>query len=188
MDPLYGKNHRLLQEKFDTTRLADRVASLIVHDKVTAEEKAFIESRDCFFLSTIDHLGRPTCSHTGGDPGFVRVVDEGTLAFPWYDGNGMFYSAGNILGDGKVGILFIDFEHPHRIRLQGTARLSSPFSRRFCMAISSWPGRSTSEARSSGERERQSDAHLPVLQPMSSRLRGCFSSTIRLAAGKAASE
>ena len=58
MDPLYGKNHRLLQEKFDTTRLADRVASLIVHDKVTAEEKAFIESRDCFFLSTIDHLGR----------------------------------------------------------------------------------------------------------------------------------
>src|SRR5262245_21523748 len=77
--------------------------------------------RDMFFLSTIDHQGRPTVSYKGGDPGFVRVLDNKTIAFPRYDGNGMFYSMGNLMGNGEVGLLFIDFEKPHRLRLQGIA-------------------------------------------------------------------
>ena len=74
-----------------------------------------------FFLSTIDHQGRPTVSYKGGDPGFVRVIDRKTVAFPCYDGNGMFYSMGNLLGNQQVGLLFINFERPHRLRLQGVA-------------------------------------------------------------------
>jgi len=121
MSRLYGPVHRSLQDRFDTRRLADNVEARIVLTEIPAEHKAFIESRDMFFLSTIDHQGRPTVSYKGGDPGFVRVLDGKTVAFPCYDGNGMFYSMGNLLGNGQVGMLFINFEKPHRLRLQGIA-------------------------------------------------------------------
>jgi hypothetical protein len=121
MSRLYGPVHRSLQERFDTRRLADNVEERLVRTEIPAEHKAFIESRDMFFLSTIDHEGRPTVSYKGGDPGFVRVLDGTTVAFPSYDGNGMFYSMGNLVGNAKVGMLFINFERPHRVRLQGVA-------------------------------------------------------------------
>ena len=124
MSSLYGPVHRALQERFDTQRLADNVEKRLVLTAIPPEHKAFIESRDMFFLSTIDHLGRPTVSYKGGDPGFVRVLDDKTVAFPCYDGNGMFYSMGNLIGNGQIGMLFIDFEKPHRLRLQGTASVN----------------------------------------------------------------
>ena len=121
MSRLYGPLHRSLQDRFDTRRLADNTEARVVLTEIPPEHKAFIESRDMFFLSTIDHLGRPTVSYKGGDPGFVRVLDSKTVAFPYYDGNGMFYSMGNLLGNQHVGMLFINFEKPHRLRLQGLA-------------------------------------------------------------------
>ena len=77
------------------------------------------------FLSTVDHKGRPTVSYKGGDPGFVKVVDATTLVFPSYDGNGMFLSMGNIAGDGRIGLLFIDFDTPHRVRVHADATVSA---------------------------------------------------------------
>ena len=121
MSRLYGPVHRALQARFDARRLADSVEKRVVLTEIPPEHKTFIESRDMFFLSTIDHQGRPTASYKGGDPGFVRVLDNKTIAFPCYDGNGMFYSMGNLMGNGRVGMLFIDFEKPHRLRLQGIA-------------------------------------------------------------------
>ena len=121
MSRLYGPVHRSLQDRFDTRRLADNVETRVVLTEIPPEHKAFIESRDMFFLSTIDHQGRPTVSYKGGDPGFVRVLDSKTVAFPCYDGNGMFYSMGNLLGNHQVGMLFVNFEKPHRLRLQGIA-------------------------------------------------------------------
>ncbi|GJD99177.1 pyridoxamine 5'-phosphate oxidase family protein [Methylobacterium isbiliense] len=123
MGSLYSAAHRALQEEFGTTRLADWLDTDFVHAGIRDEERAFIEARDMFFLSTVDPDGNPTVSYKGGAPGFVRVPDAGTLVFPGYDGNGMFYSVGNIAGQGRVGLLFIDFETPHRLRVQGTARL-----------------------------------------------------------------
>jgi predicted pyridoxine 5'-phosphate oxidase superfamily flavin-nucleotide-binding protein len=124
MSRLYGPLHRSLQDRFDTRRLADNTETRIVLTEIPSEHKAFIESRDMFFLSTIDHQGRPTVSYKGGDPGFVRVLDNKTVAFPCYDGNGMFYSMGNLLGNQHVGMLFINFEKPHRLRLQGIASIN----------------------------------------------------------------
>lgn len=124
MHDIYGEQHRNLQQEFDVTPLADRVANIIVAPLIPDEHRAFIESRDMFFLTTIDHRGYPTCSHKGGDPGFVKVLDSTTLAFPSYDGNSMFLSMGNIAGNSKIGMLFIDFETPHRVRLHGDASVS----------------------------------------------------------------
>ena len=118
----HGGN-RSLQDHFDTRALADRIDGLLVSDTISDGDRAFIEARDMFFLATADAQGRPTCSYKGGEPGFVRVLDAHTLAFPSYDGNGMYLSAGNVLVHPDVGMLFIDFEHGHRMRLEGTASI-----------------------------------------------------------------
>ena len=117
----YGDGQRALQQRFQTGRMADLLEQVIVHPEIQEAERAFIEARDMFFLATVDGSGQPTCSYKGGDPGFVKVVDPATLAFPSYDGNGMFLSMGNIRATARVGLLFIDFETPHRLRVQGTA-------------------------------------------------------------------
>jgi hypothetical protein len=101
--------------------MADLLEQVIVHPEIEEAERAFIEARDMFFLATVDGSGQPTCSYKGGDSGFVKVVDPATLAFPSYDGNGMFLSMGNIRATARVGLLFIDFETPHRLGVQGTA-------------------------------------------------------------------
>ncbi len=121
MSDLYDDDHRRLQDHFDSRRLADRLEQATVFAEVRGRNKRFIESRDMFFLATVDRSGRPTVSYKGGAPGFVKLVDDKTLAFPSYDGTGMFLSMGNISGQAKVGMLFIDFETPQRLRLQGSA-------------------------------------------------------------------
>ncbi|MCC7119954.1 MAG: pyridoxamine 5'-phosphate oxidase family protein [Gammaproteobacteria bacterium] len=125
MSRLFGEQHRALQDRFDSRRMADRIEQIGVKLEIGPMEQAYIEARDMFFLSSVDHRGRPTVSYKGGDPGFVRVLDPHTLAFPSYDGNGMFYSTGNLSANPQVGLLFIDFEKPHRIRVQGTASVSA---------------------------------------------------------------
>jgi predicted pyridoxine 5'-phosphate oxidase superfamily flavin-nucleotide-binding protein len=118
---LYGQQHLALQKAFDTERLANAVKSNTVAEEIADEHKGFIESRDMFFLSTVDHRGYPTCSYKGGNPGFVKVLNSKTLAFPSFDGNGMFLSIGNITVNPNIGMLFIDFETPHRVRVHGKA-------------------------------------------------------------------
>ena len=125
MSLTYSSTSRALQDTFDTRRLADRLAEVKVHDRFTADDREFIERLDMFFLATVDAAGQPTCSYKGGDPGFVAVVDDTTLAFPNYDGNGMYLSMGNVAETRAVGILFIDFEGQRRMRVDGTARLST---------------------------------------------------------------
>ncbi len=124
MSRLYGEQHRQLQDEFGTRKMADRVEELVCRTEFDDEVKEFIESSEMFFLTTIDHNGRPTVSYKGGDAGFVKVLDSTTLIFPSYDGNGMFYSVGNINQNANIGMLFISFTTPDRRRVQGTASIS----------------------------------------------------------------
>lgn len=121
---MFGETHRSLQDEFDTRRVADLLESMAV-PRVDDHARQFIESRSFFFLSTVSEDGQPTVSYKGGAPGFVRVLGESTLAFPSYDGNGMFLSLGNIAATGRIGMLFIDFEKPNRLRIHATATVSS---------------------------------------------------------------
>jgi predicted pyridoxine 5'-phosphate oxidase superfamily flavin-nucleotide-binding protein len=122
---LYGEEHRALQDRFQSRPMADRIEQIALKPEIGEEERAFIESRDFFFLSTVNQQGQPTVSYKGGNPGFVKVLDANTLLFPNYDGNGMYLSMGNIDANAKVGFLFMDFERPFRLRAQGTATLST---------------------------------------------------------------
>jgi uncharacterized protein len=121
MSKLFRPSHRALQEQFDTVRLADRIESRLFREQLTPDDRAFIERLDLFFLATADTDGFPNCSYKGGDPGFVRVLDDQTLAFPNYDGNGMYLSLGNARENPRVGLLFIDFENQKRLRVNGIA-------------------------------------------------------------------
>ncbi len=126
MTEFYHPAARRLQDRYDTRRLADRLEERSSKDGVIrAEDREFIERMDMFFLATADAEGRPQCSYKGGAPGFVRVIDERTIAFPSYDGNGMYLSAGNMLINPHVGLLFIDFRaaRPSRLRLNGIASI-----------------------------------------------------------------
>src|SRR5262245_37593957 len=119
--PMYHDGSRELQDRFDTRRLADRLVERIVHDSFTDADREFIESRSLFFLATADAEGRPDCSYKGGRPGVVRGLAPRAVAFPSSAGNGMFKSLGNILVNPHVGMLFIDFESPRRMRVNGRA-------------------------------------------------------------------
>ena len=122
-DAFFHAWSRKLQDRFDTRRLADRIEEVLLHDRFDANDRAFVESRDMFFLATADEQGRPQVSYKGGDVGFVKVVDDATLAFPNYNGNGMYLSMGNIAANPHVGMLFIDFERRHRMRVNGEASI-----------------------------------------------------------------
>jgi len=121
----YSDTQRTLQDRFDSRALADTLEAATVQPIIDQAAKAFIESRAFFFLSTVNDAGQPTVSHKGGAPGFVRVVAPTTIVFPSYDGNGMFLSMGNIAGNGRIGLLFMDFDKPHRIRAHAHAVLVS---------------------------------------------------------------
>jgi uncharacterized protein len=118
----YNEGSRRYQDRFDTRRLADRLGErFFSRTRIDDSDRAFIEACDMFFIATADAEGRPQCSYKGGEPGFVRVLDERTIAFPNYDGNGMYLTAGNASVNPHVGLLFIDFEERKRMRLNGIA-------------------------------------------------------------------
>src|SRR5436305_15259110 len=124
MAALYHDGNRQWQDRFDTRRLADRMEERIVRDYLDENDVAFIARMDMFFLATADADGYPNSSYKGGGPGFVRVVDERTIAFPNYDANGMYLSTGNALANPRVGLLFIDFENQWRMRVNGEATIA----------------------------------------------------------------
>jgi predicted pyridoxine 5'-phosphate oxidase superfamily flavin-nucleotide-binding protein len=122
---LYHDGNHALQDEFGSRQLAERMEEKITRTAFTDDDKIFINSSVYFFLATADADGRPDCSFKGGAPGFVRVTAPSELAFPDYDGNGMFKSLGNLAANPHVGLLFIAMHgKPRRLRVNGEARLS----------------------------------------------------------------
>jgi len=124
-ESMYHEGMRQLQDARDTRRIADRLEKVILRTAFTDQDRAFIQRCPMLFVATADAEGRPDCSYKGGLPGFVRVLDERTLALPDYDGNGMYRSWGNVLVNPNVGLLFIDFENQKRLRVSATATISA---------------------------------------------------------------
>jgi predicted pyridoxine 5'-phosphate oxidase superfamily flavin-nucleotide-binding protein len=121
--PFYHEGSRRLQDQFSSRRVSDRLHSF-TRAAFTADDKAFVESAIYFFIATADADGRPDCSFKGGPPGFVQVTAQDELAFPDYDGNGMFKSLGNLLVNPNVGLLFIAMHgRPRRLRVNGSAKV-----------------------------------------------------------------
>ncbi|MEQ1771258.1 MAG: pyridoxamine 5'-phosphate oxidase family protein [Devosia sp.] len=121
---LFHDGNRSLQDAFHSRRIADRLEELS-RTAFADSDRSFIESSIYFFLATSDPSGQPDVSFKGGPPGFVRVTGPDELAFPDYDGNGMFKSLGNLTVHPKVGLLFIAMHGaPRRLRVSGEASIS----------------------------------------------------------------
>ena len=123
--PLYGDGARSLQDEFDSRRLADRLHDVTVHAELTHDDAELIAAQSTVWVSTVDAAGWPDVSYKGGDVGFVRVVSPTELWVPAYDGNGMMRTLGNITDTGRVALLFVDHDRPWRLRLHGSARVST---------------------------------------------------------------
>ncbi len=122
---LYGEGARSLQDRLDTRRLADALANHTMHVELTDDDVALIEAQSTVWLSTVDADGWPDVSYKGGDVGFVAIASPTELRIPMYDGNGMQRTMGNIVDTGRVALLFIDTSRPWRMRLHGTATVST---------------------------------------------------------------
>ncbi len=121
---MFHEGNRRLQDQFESRRISDRLEEFC-RKEFTPDDRVFIESAPYFFLATGNAEGQPDCSFKGGMPGFVTVTGPSELAFPDYDGNGMFKSLGNIVVNADVGLLFIALHgRPQRLRVNGTATVS----------------------------------------------------------------
>jgi len=123
-DDFYTPEMRKMQEDLQTTNLANAVVHAIVRDELLPEMAGFISTQDYFFLSTVNSDGEPSVSYKGGNVGFAHVVNPKKIVFPSYNGNGMYFSAGNVTAASKVGLLFVDMCTPMRVRIQGSAKLT----------------------------------------------------------------
>jgi predicted pyridoxine 5'-phosphate oxidase superfamily flavin-nucleotide-binding protein len=97
-------------------------------DAITAREADFIAARDSFYLAShgTEDSGRsgwPYVQHRGGLPGFLKVIDEKTLAFPDYRGNRQYISAGNVFADPRVALFLMDYPRRRRLKIWARARV-----------------------------------------------------------------
>jgi uncharacterized protein len=93
------------------------------HDRLGANETAFIGQRDSFYMATVSETGWPYIQHRGGPPGFVRVLDSKTIGFADFAGNRQYVSVGNLKGDNRVSLFFMDYPNQTRLKLLGRAHL-----------------------------------------------------------------
>lgn len=92
-------------------------------DRVTPDLAAFIAARDSFYLATANADGQPYIQHRGGRPGFLKVVNDRTLAFADFTGNRQYISQGNLLDNSKAFIFLMDYANRRRVKIWGTARV-----------------------------------------------------------------
>jgi hypothetical protein len=85
-------------------------------------EAEFIAARDSFYMATVGETGWPYVQHRGGAPGFLRVLDERTLAFADFRGNRQYLSVGNLEGEARVSLILVDYAHRRRLKVWGEAR------------------------------------------------------------------
>ena len=122
MSDFFTATQRKLQHEFASTELADRIVEAAVNNELSDQQAEFIHSRNMFYLATIDEVGFPSCSYKGGNTGFARVLNGCTVHHPRLQWQRHVYVHGQHRAQAKVGLLFVDYERPQRLRLRGEAR------------------------------------------------------------------
>lgn len=111
---------KMLQERHGSRRQYARMERVgPSHDRLGPTEGAFIADRDTFYWATVGSTGWPYVQHRGGPKGFLKVVDEQTLALADYRGNKQYISAGNLLTDSRVAMILVDYPEQARLKILG---------------------------------------------------------------------
>jgi len=118
---------RILQEKYGTTQRAQQFYGSQVTGWLTPVMQQFIQRMEMAFIATSDSSGECDCSFRAGPAGFIRVLDDHTIAYPEYRGNGVLASLGNVLQNPHIGIFLADFTHDLiGLHVNGDARIVTP--------------------------------------------------------------
>jgi uncharacterized protein len=115
---------KAVQESMGSRKVYARVEDAPVsRDQLSGAEAAFIAARDSFYMASVSETGWPYIQHRGGPAGFVKILDETTLGFADFRGNRQYVSVGNLLGNDRVALFFMDYPHQARLKLLGRARV-----------------------------------------------------------------
>jgi len=115
---------KALQEKYGSRRQYARMeGESSAPDRLGPNEKAFIAERDSFYLATVGSTGWPYVQHRGGPKGFLKAVDDRTIAFADFRGNKQFVSTGNLATDNRVAVIMVDYPRQARLKILGRAEI-----------------------------------------------------------------
>jgi predicted pyridoxine 5'-phosphate oxidase superfamily flavin-nucleotide-binding protein len=121
---IFTSRIKALQEKYGSRRqYARREGSGTEESKVGPQEAEFLAERDSFYMATVGEGGWPYIQHRGGAKGFVRVIDEQTIAFADLRGNKQYITTGNVMTDDRVALIFLDYPRRTRLKLLGHAQI-----------------------------------------------------------------
>jgi predicted pyridoxine 5'-phosphate oxidase superfamily flavin-nucleotide-binding protein len=113
-----------LQEKYGSRRQYARMeAGGGSADRLGPQESAFIAERDSFYMATVGATGWPYVQHRGGPVGFLKVVDDHTIAFADFGGNKQYVSTGNLITDNRVALIMVDYPGQTRLKILGRAEI-----------------------------------------------------------------
>ena len=117
-----------LQEQFGSRPSYARMEDVpgAINHRLSAAEASFIAARDSFYMATVSETGWPYIQHRGGPAGFVRVLDEETIAFADFRGNRQYVSVGNLTTDDRVSLFFMDYVKKRRLKLFGRVKIVGP--------------------------------------------------------------
>lgn len=110
---------RAIQQEMGASQLWEDFRGHRAFDRFTPNEAAFIAERDSFYMATVSETGWPYVQHRGGAPGFVKLIDETTIAFADYRGNRQYISLGNLRADDRVSLIMMDYPRRARLKLYG---------------------------------------------------------------------
>ncbi len=111
---------KALQEKYGSRRQYARLeAGNPSRDLLGADETAFIADRDSFYLATVGSSGWPYIQHRGGPKGFLKVIDDHTIAFADFRGNKQFITTGNLGTDNRIALIMVDYPRQARLKILG---------------------------------------------------------------------
>jgi predicted pyridoxine 5'-phosphate oxidase superfamily flavin-nucleotide-binding protein len=115
---------KALQERFGSRpQYARREESYVTPKLIGPDEREFLAERDSFYLATVGATGWPYVQHRGGPKGFLKVIDERTVAFADFRGNKQFVSTGNLLTDDRVALILVDYPHRTRLKILGHIKI-----------------------------------------------------------------
>lgn len=115
---------KALQEKYGSRRQYERMeAAPAKPTRLGAGETAFIAEQDTFHMATLGATGWPYVQHRGGPKGFLKVVDDHTIAFADFRGNKQYISTGNLLTDDRVALILVDYPRQARLKILGRAKI-----------------------------------------------------------------
>jgi hypothetical protein len=115
---------KALQEKYGSRRQYARMeGGSPSADRLGPDESAFIEDRDSFYMATVGATGWPYVQHRGGPKGFLKVIDDHTIAFADFPGNKQFISTGSLATDDRVALIMVDYPRQARLKILGRAEI-----------------------------------------------------------------